>query len=127
MKKLLVILDGLGDRPNLQLNGKTPLEAARTPYLNSLAAQAKVGMLRIAGKIAPESDVGVFAVLGYDPFKYHVGRGALEAYGINAGFRNGMLGLRANFATTDAEGTKIFDRRVGRHLEVQTPRRLKKK
>ncbi|NYZ74829.1 phosphoglycerate mutase, partial [Candidatus Micrarchaeota archaeon] len=87
MKKLLVILDGLGDLPCRDLGGKTPLEAARTPALDSLASRAKTGMLRIAGDVAPESDVGVFSVLGYNPFKYHVGRGALEAFGINAGFR----------------------------------------
>ncbi|NYZ75547.1 phosphoglycerate mutase, partial [Candidatus Micrarchaeota archaeon] len=84
------------------------------------------GMLRIAGDVAPESDVGVFSVLGYNPFKYHVGRGALEAFGINAGFRNGMLGLRANFATTDSDGTKIFDRRVGRHLGSTDAKALEK-
>ncbi|MEW5955389.1 MAG: alkaline phosphatase family protein [Candidatus Micrarchaeota archaeon] len=126
MKKLLVILDGLGDLPCRDLGGKTPLEAAHTPYLDALAKKSTAGMLRIAGNIAPESDVGVFSVLGYDPFKYHVGRGALEAYGIDAGFRNGMLGLRANFATTDAEGTKIFDRRVGRHLGSTDAKALEK-
>lgn len=126
MKKLLVILDGLGDLPCRDLGGKTPLEAARTPALDSLASRAKTGMLRIAGDVAPESDVGVFSVLGYNPFKYHVGRGALEAFGINAGFRKGMLGLRANFATTDSKGTKIFDRRVGRHLGSTDAKALEK-
>lgn len=126
MKKLLVILDGLGDRPCKALGGKTPLEAARTPFLDSLAKRGTTGMLRIAGNIAPESDVGVFSVLGYDPFKYHVGRGALEAYGINAGFKNGMLGLRANFATADSDGTKLFDRRVGRHLGSSDAKALEK-
>lgn len=124
MKKLLVVLDGLGDLPCKALNGKTPLEAARTPALDSLAKKARTGMLRIAGGVAPESDVGVFSVLGYDPFKYHVGRGALEAYGINAGFKNGMLALRANFATV--QGTKIVDRRVGRSLNSADAKALEK-
>ena len=126
MKRVLVVLDGLGDLPNKALQGKTPLEAAFTPFMDSLAREGRTGLLRIAGSVAPESDVGVFSVLGFNPFEYHVGRGALEAYGINAGFKNGMLGLRANFATSEEDGVKLVDRRVGRNLSSPEAKKLER-
>ena len=55
MKKLLVVLDGIGDMPCRDLNGKTPLESARKPNLDYLASQSKTGCINIAGDIAPES------------------------------------------------------------------------
>jgi len=125
MKHLLVVLDGAGDRPCRELGGKTPLEAAEKPVMDSLARAGIVGLARIAGGLAPESDAGVFSVLGFDPFKYHVGRGALEALG-TIGFRNGWLGLRANFATSDESGEKLVDRRVGRSLSTREAKQLEK-
>ncbi|HEV3472464.1 MAG TPA: cofactor-independent phosphoglycerate mutase, partial [Actinomycetota bacterium] len=80
-KKLLyVILDGLGDDALDALGGKTPLEAANTPHLDSLAARGKNGYVTTVGEgIAPESDIAVFAILGYDPHEHHTGRGPIEA------------------------------------------------
>ncbi len=124
MKKLLVILDGGGDRACRALKGKTPLEAARKPNLDYLASVSKTGCINIAGKIAPESDVGVFSVLGFNPAKHQVGRGALEASGANVRFNGGWLGVRANFATGDSTGRKILDRRVGRDLTTPEARSL---
>jgi 2,3-bisphosphoglycerate-independent phosphoglycerate mutase len=81
LKKILyVILDGLGDDPNPALGGATPLEAARTPNLDRLAAAGRNGYVTTVGEgIAPESDIAVFAVLGYDPRDHHSGRGPLES------------------------------------------------
>ena len=117
MKRVLyVILDGLGDRPLAELGDCTPLEAAATPHLDSLAEAGRQGMVVTVGKgIAPESDVAVMAVLGYDPLRYHAGRGPLEALGAGLRFRDGDLALRGNFATV-GEGWSIVDRRVGRNL-----------
>ncbi|MBI2973255.1 MAG: phosphoglycerate mutase, partial [Armatimonadetes bacterium] len=72
MKKILyVVLDGLGDRPIPELDGRTPLEAADTPHLDRLAAEGRQGTVISVGKgIAPESDVAVMAILGYDPLRY---------------------------------------------------------
>ncbi|MFH0922554.1 MAG: phosphoglycerate mutase, partial [Candidatus Micrarchaeota archaeon] len=126
MKKLLVVLDGASDLPSPQLNGRTPLEAARKPNLDKLAAISKTGCAKIAGDLSPESDVGVFAVLGFDPYEFHVGRGALEAHGIGMRFKNGWLGIRANFATGDESGKKLFDRRVGRNLSTREAKLLEK-
>ena len=116
MKQLVyVCLDGLGDDPNPDLGGQTPLEAARTPNLDRLAAQGSQGLVTTVGPdIAPESDIAVFAILGYDPRQQHPGRGVLEALGSGMDFRDGDLALRVNFATQD-DG-EIVDRRVGRDL-----------
>ncbi|MCS7171962.1 MAG: alkaline phosphatase family protein [Armatimonadetes bacterium] len=114
-KILYVILDGLGDRPIPALGDRTPLEAAHTPHLDALAGRGQQGLVGTVGEgIAPESDVAVFAILGYDPHRYHTGRGVLEALGVGLPFRDGDLALRGNFAT--AEGDRIVDRRVGRDL-----------
>lgn len=116
MKKLLyVCLDGLGDDPVPELDDRTPLEAARTPNLDALAAQGKTGSVVTVGEgIAPESDIAVFAILGYDPRGEHPGRGVVEAVGVGMDFRDGDLALRVNFATAD--WPHIVDRRVGRDL-----------
>ncbi|RLF10912.1 MAG: phosphoglycerate mutase [Thermoprotei archaeon] len=125
MKKLLyVILDGAGDRPNPQLGGKTPLQYADKPVIDELAKAGVTGLVYTVGEgIAPESDVAVLSILGYDPFKHHVGRGVLEALGANLEFRDGWLALRCNFATID-ENLRILDRRCGRTLTTAEAHKL---
>ncbi|MGZ4155456.1 MAG: alkaline phosphatase family protein, partial [Actinomycetota bacterium] len=114
-KLLYVCLDGLGDDPIPELDGRTPLEAAPTPNLDELAARGRTGTVVTVGPgIAPESDIGVFGILGYDPHEEHPGRGVLEAIGIGMDFRDGDLAYRINFAT--CEWPEIVDRRVGRNL-----------
>jgi 2,3-bisphosphoglycerate-independent phosphoglycerate mutase len=117
VKKILyVILDGVGDRPSDALGGRTPLGAARTPHLDRLAQEGRLGLVQTVGPdIAPESDVAVMAMLGYDPHTYHAGRGPLEAVGASLEFKEGDLALRGNFTTLGA-GRRIVDRRVGRNL-----------
>jgi 2,3-bisphosphoglycerate-independent phosphoglycerate mutase len=114
-KLLYVCLDGLGDDPIPAFDGRTPLEAARTPALDALASRGRTGMVTTVGEgIAPESDIAVFAILGYDPREEHPGRGVVEAVGSDMAFRDGDLAYRVNFAT--AEWPRILDRRVGRDL-----------
>jgi 2,3-bisphosphoglycerate-independent phosphoglycerate mutase len=119
MKRLLyVCLDGLGDDPVPELDGRTPLEAARTPILDRLAADGRTGVVTTVGEgIAPESDIAVFAILGYDPREEHPGRGVVEAVGVGMDFEDGNLAYRVNFATADYP--EIVDRRVGRDLTSQ--------
>ena len=119
MKQLLyVCLDGLGDDPVPELGDRTPLEAADTPFLDSLARQGSTGSVTTVGEgIAPESDIAVFAILGYDPREEHPGRGVVEAVGVGMDFRDGDLAYRVNFAS--AEGRQIIDRRVGRDLSSE--------
>jgi 2,3-bisphosphoglycerate-independent phosphoglycerate mutase len=116
MQKLLyVCLDGLGDDPIPGFDGRTPLEAASTPALDELARRGRTGIVTTVGEgIAPESDIAVFAILGYDPREEHPGRGVVEAVGSDMEFRDGDLAYRINFATAD--WPRIVDRRVGRDL-----------
>jgi 2,3-bisphosphoglycerate-independent phosphoglycerate mutase len=120
MKKILyVILDGLGDDPCPELDGRTPLQAAKTPNLDSLAQRGRSGVVTTVGEgIAPESDIAVFAILGYDPHTQHAGRGPLEALGAGLEMRDGDLAWRANFATIDENGV-LVDRRAGRDLSTE--------
>ncbi|MDP3742374.1 MAG: phosphoglycerate mutase [Candidatus Micrarchaeota archaeon] len=121
MKTLLVVLDGVGDYPCKELNGKTPLEAAQTPNIDKLAANSILLPSRIAGKIAPESDVGILSILGINPFKKKIGRGIFEWFSTGKQFRNGWLAIRTNFCTL--RGGKIIDRRADRNV---TPAMAKK-
>lgn len=108
----------MGDLPNPLLGGLTPLEAARTPYLDQLTSNGCLGSVVSVGKgIAPQSDIAVFNMLGYD-FKDlgYPGRGIIEALGMGMDFRNGDLVLRGNFATIDEQGN-ITDRRAGRIIQ----------
>jgi len=105
---LYVCLDGLGDDPIPGFDGRTPLEAAETPNLDALAARGRTGtVLTVGPGIAPESDIGVFGILGYDPHEEHPGRGVLEALGVGMDFHDGDLAYRVNFATAD--GSEIID------------------
>jgi 2,3-bisphosphoglycerate-independent phosphoglycerate mutase len=118
-KILYVILDGLGDEPHPDLDDRTPLEAANTPNLDSLAKKGRSGEVVTVGEgIAPESDIAVFAILGYDPHTQHAGRGPLEALGAGLEMRDGDLAWRANFATVD-ENNQLVDRRAGRDLSTE--------
>ncbi len=119
MKRLLyVCLDGLGDDPVPELDDRTPLEAAATPNLDALARAGRTGTVVTVGPgIAPESDIAVFAILGYDPSEEHPGRGVVEAIGAGLDLRDGDLALRVNFATAD--WPRIVDRRVGRDLSSE--------
>src|SRR3989442_11814775 len=115
---LYVCLDGLGDDPIPEFDRRTPLAAAGTPNLDALAARGRTGTVVTVGPgIAPESDIGVFGILGYDPQEEHPGRGVLEAIGIGMDFNDGDLAYRVNFAT--ATWPEIVDRRVGRDLSSE--------
>ena len=115
---IYVLLDGVGDLPHPDLNGKTPLEAANTPILDKIASNGSIGEVISVGKgIAPESDIAVFNMLGYK-FKHedYAGRGVIESVGVGIDFKDGDLALRGNFSTLDKEEI-IIDRRAGRHIE----------
>ena len=112
-KILLLIIDGVGDRPCECLGNKTPLQAAKLPNLDELA---KTGICGIMDPISPGiragSDTSHLSLLGYDPHTYYTGRGPLEAAGCGITMEPGMIGFRANYATM--EDGIITDRRAGR-------------
>lgn len=118
---IMVVLDGASDRPDSQ--EKTPLDAAATPNLDSLVRRGALGSMYTVGKgIAPESDAGVFSLLGYDPLEIHLSRGVVESIGAGVDFHDGDLALRAGFATV--HGDKLVDRRAGRNLSTEEARQL---
>ena len=126
MKLIFVAIDGMGDIPIQSLGNKTPLEVAETPNMDSLAKTGKTGLMYSVRKgVAPESDVAVISLLGYDPFKYSTGRGVIEAAGIGLNMKDGDLALRCNFATL-GEGKTILDRRVARSLSTKEATELTK-
>ena len=112
-KIVLCSLDGLGGLPRPE-TGKSELETARIPNLHALAARSACGLLRHVGPgVTPGSGPGHLGLFGYDPLRYPVGRGVLEALGIDFELRPGDLAARGNFCTVDAQG-RITDRRAGR-------------
>jgi len=118
-KILFIILDGISDRPCPDLNGLTPLSAAKTPVLDKLAAEGCCGIMDTIGPgIRPGSDTAHLALLGYDPHKYYTGRGPLECEGTGIPMEPGMIGFRCNFATLSPQGI-ITDRRAGRIHDTQ--------
>ncbi len=112
-KILFVSLDGLAGLPH-PATGRSELETARLPHLDQLAREAACGLVRhVAPGITPGSGPGHLGLFGYDPLQYPVGRGVLEALGIEFDLRPGDVAARGNFCTVDGEG-RITDRRAGR-------------
>ncbi|MEM2912179.1 MAG: 2,3-bisphosphoglycerate-independent phosphoglycerate mutase [Candidatus Bathyarchaeia archaeon] len=112
MKVLLIIGDGMADRPLKKLNYLTPLEAAKPGNMNKLASQGVSGLLHaISPGITPGSDVANLAILGYNPYKVYTGRGGFEAAGAGIELKDGDLAFRCDFATVN-ENFIITDTRV---------------
>jgi 2,3-bisphosphoglycerate-independent phosphoglycerate mutase len=110
-KLVMVVMDGIGGLP---VRGKTELEAARTPNLDRFAPKAACGLIDpVSYGITPGSGPSHLALFGYDPFRYEIGRGVMEALGINIPLTKNDLAARGNFATIDEKGI-VVDRRAGR-------------
>lgn len=119
MKILLIIIDGLGDKPIPQLGNKTPLEAAKTPNLDFLVKNGICGLvLPWIGNSQPTSEDTHLALFGYDPKISNPGRGVLEVLGIGEKILKNDICFRGNFATVD-ENLTIIDRRAERIENTQ--------
>lgn len=112
-KIVLLVMDGLGGLP-MQAGGNTELETAQTPHMDRLAAEGTLGQtVPIKPGVTPGSGPAHLALFGYDPLVYEVGRGALEAVGVELRIQPGDVAVRGNFCTLDQDGN-ISDRRAGR-------------
>ncbi len=112
-KMVLLVADGLGGLAHPD-TGKSELETAHTPNLDALAQKSACGLTTpVLPGVAPGSGPGHLALFGYDPLKHQLGRGALEALGIEVELAPGDVAARGNFCTVDGDG-QLTDRRAGR-------------
>jgi 2,3-bisphosphoglycerate-independent phosphoglycerate mutase len=114
MKGIIMIIDGMGDRPIKELGYKTPLEAALTPNMDKMAENGICGIMDpIRPGIRAGSDTSHISILGYNPYEVYTGRGPFEAAGVGVDVLPGDIAFRCNFSTVDDKGI-ITDRRAGR-------------
>ncbi len=112
-KIAMVVMDGLGGLP-MESGGKTELESAHTPNLDALAAKSALGLADpVAAGVTPGSGPGHLGIFGYDPLEYEIGRGVLEALGIDFQLGPNDVAARGNFCSVDGNGI-LTDRRAGR-------------
>jgi 2,3-bisphosphoglycerate-independent phosphoglycerate mutase len=117
MKGIIMIIDGMADRPLKELGDKTPLEAAETPNMDKMAQLGINGIMdSIKPGIRPGSDTAHLSILGYDPYQVYTGRGPFEAAGVGVEVMPGDIAFRCNFSTANENGI-ITDRRAGRIRE----------
>jgi 2,3-bisphosphoglycerate-independent phosphoglycerate mutase len=108
MKYIVLVPDGCADEPLAELDGRTPLEAARMPHLARLAARGEVGLAEVIPPgLPPGSDVGNLAILGYDPAEYHTGRAPIEAAAMGVDLAPDEVAFRCNLVTVDDDGTMV--------------------
>ena len=112
MKYMVLLCDGMADTPNLALNGRTPMECAKKPFMDRLAAVSEVGMCRTVAKgLKPGSDVANLSVMGYDPQLCYTSRSPLEAASIGIALKDTDVTLRCNIVTLSDE-EKYEDKRM---------------
>ncbi len=116
MKYVIVLGDGMADRPLEELQGMTPLEYAKTPVMDQLAAAGEIGTVHtIPDGMSPGSDTANLSVLGYDPKIYYSGRSPLEALSIGVDMKKDDVSLRCNLVTLSEEEEHYEDRKILDH------------
>ncbi len=116
MKYLVILGDGMADRPMEALGNLTPLAYAKTPMMDELASKGEIGMVHtIPDGMSPGSDTANLSVLGYDPRKYYSGRSPLEALSIGVPMKDTDIALRCNLVTLSEEEKQYEDRKILDH------------
>lgn len=116
MKYVVVLGDGMADRPIEELQGKTPLEYAKTPAMDELASMGEIGTVHtIPDGMSPGSDTANLSVLGYAPRKYYSGRSPLEALSIGVDMKPTDVSLRCNIVTVSEEEENYEDKTIIDH------------
>lgn len=104
MKQFTILIDGMADRAQKALGGKTPMETASTPALDALYAKGRAGVVKtIPDGMEAGSAVANMSILGYDPTKVYTGRAVIEAAGAGIPVAQGDLYIRCNFVTLEGE------------------------
>jgi len=123
MKYIILLGDGMADYPIDDLKGKTPLEYARTPHMDWIAANGTVGLIdTIPEGLTPGSDVANLSVLGYDPVKYHTGRGPLEAASMGVILESSDVAFRCNLVTLSSDNPTIINDFTSGHITSEEAR-----
>lgn len=116
MKYVVVLGDGMADRPIKELGDKTPLEYADTPMMDELAGLSEIGMAKtIPEGMKPGSDTANLAVMGYDPKQYYTGRSPLEALSIGVDMKDTDVAIRCNIVTVSDEEAVYEDKTMIDH------------
>ena len=122
MKYIMLVPDGMADLPVPELDGQTPMQAARTPHFDALAEDSLVGaVLTVPPGMYPGSDVANMDLLGYDPRKYYTGRGPIEAVAMDVPLDKGDVAYRCSLVTSDGE--TMLDNSSG-HISTEEARPL---
>src|SRR5215472_11449559 len=109
VKYVVFVPDGCADVARDELDGRTPLEAARMPRLAALASKAEVGRAEVIPPgLPPGSDVGNMAILGFDPARYHTGRAPIEAAAMGVELRPGEVAFRCNLVTLSDDPVPVM-------------------
>lgn len=116
MKYIVMLGDGMADEPLEELGGRTPLEYARTPVLDSYAEKSEIGMVAtIPEGMSPGSDTANLSVIGYNPREYYTGRSPLEALSIGVPMKDTDVALRCNIVTLSEEDVPYEERTIIDH------------
>lgn len=116
MKYVIILGDGMADRPIKELDGKTPLEYAETPTLDRLSKVSEIGLVHtIPEGMKPGSDTANLSVLGYDPKKYYTGRSPLEALSIGVDMKDTDVAIRCNIVTVSDDEKSYEEKTIIDH------------
>jgi 2,3-bisphosphoglycerate-independent phosphoglycerate mutase len=125
MKYIILLGDGMADYPLEELNGKTPLEYARTPNMDKIAKEGTLGLIdTIPAGFTPGSDVAIMSVLGYNPQEYYTGRGPLEAANMGVQLGEDDVAFRCNLVTLVRSEQHIMEDFTAGHITSQEARTI---